>query len=119
MAELTTRDGMPPPADLPDGELLCTRLDDGTIRIDRADPRILISGELLDSVPLAADSFGATPDGPALMLEHHAWLDTAGCTDGSGYAGAVLHIDGVNRTVIYRITEYVPRVHGYIGEWPD
>ena len=96
-----------------------TRLDDGSLRIDHADPRVLISGGLLDSFPIAADSFGVTPDGPALMLEHHAWLDTAGCTDGSGYVGAVLHIHGVNRLVIYRITDYVPRVRGYVGEWPD
>jgi hypothetical protein len=35
------------------------------------------------------------------------------------YTGAVLHIDGVNQKVIYRIAEYVPRVHAYIAEWPD
>ena len=35
------------------------------------------------------------------------------------YRGAVLKICGVNRTVIYRIGEYVPRVDGYAAEWPD
>ncbi len=118
MAELAARDGGPPPAGLPDGELIVHRVKD-RLWIAHADPRILISGELLDSFPIAVDSFGATPDGPALMLEHHAWLDTAGCTDGTGYVGAVLHIDGVNRQVVYRITDMVPRIHGYIGEWPD
>ena len=56
MAELAVTDGMPPPADLPRGECICTRLDDGTIRIDQADPRILISGELLTPSPGTASS---------------------------------------------------------------
>jgi hypothetical protein len=118
MAELAVTDGMPPPSDLPDGELIVHRVRD-SLWIAHADPRILISGELLDSFPITADSFGTTPDGPALILEHHAWLDTAGCTAGSGYVGAVVHINGVNRQVVYRITDMVPRVNGYVGEWPD
>lgn len=106
MAELALRDGYLTPHDLPRGDCIMTRLygDDGTIRlrIDHADPRILISAELLDGV---ADH--PTP---------HARLDLAGCTT---YDGAVLKISAVNRTVIYRITEYVPAIHGYIAEWPD
>jgi hypothetical protein len=35
------------------------------------------------------------------------------------WEGTVLKIDGVNRTVIYRIKDYVPAVHGYVAEWPD
>src|SRR5207302_834556 len=31
-----------------------------------------------------------------------------------GECGAVLHIDGINQHVVYRITGYVPRVRGYI-----
>ncbi len=114
MAELAVTDGMPPPDDLPDGECICTRLDNGSLRIDRADPRILISGELLDAIPI-----GGPIAGYPEVLARNAWLDTAGCTDGSGYVGAVLAISGVNQRVIYRIVDYVPRVHGYIGEWPD
>ncbi len=102
MAELTVTDGMPPPADLPRGECIMTSLPGGRIRIDHADPRILISAELLDAI-----AERPAPD---------AWLDLAGCTT---YDGALLKIHGVSRTVIYRIVDYVPRVRGYIAEWPD
>lgn len=108
MAELASRDGRPPPADLPDGEFICTSLPDGSIRIDQADPRILISGELLDIIVMC----------PGPYVE----VNTAGCMPPpwrATYVGAVLGIHAVNRTVIYRITEFVPRIYGYIGEWPD
>jgi hypothetical protein len=107
MAELAVRDGYPPPDDLPRGDCIITNLfvDDGPrpqIRIDHADPRILVSAELLDH---AADY----PDDCVR-------LDIATCHT---YVGAVLRIHAVNRTVIYRITEYVPAIHCYIAEWPD
>jgi hypothetical protein len=102
MAALAVTDGMPPPLDLPAGECFMTTLADGSLRIDRADPRILISGELLDMLP-----------------SPHTQLDTTGCRSGHGYVGAVLKICGVNQTVIYRIVDMVPRINGYIGEWPD
>lgn len=116
-AELSSTDGLPPPGDLPQGECVMTRLDDGSIRIDRADPRILISGELFDIVMrfgedgLPGDSFALT-----------ARLDVTGCLSPpwrATYVGALLKIAGINQTVIYRITDYLPRIHGYIGEWPD
>jgi hypothetical protein len=110
MAELATRDGGPPPAGLPHGECICTRLDDGTIRIDHADPRILISGELL------AATMGIRNGLLPLQVSE---LDLTGCAPGHGYVGAVLRIHGVNRQVVYRITDMVPRINGYIGEWPD
>jgi hypothetical protein len=101
MAELAVTDGMPPPQDLPRGEFQATSLDDGRIRIDHADPRILISAELLDLIV----------DNP----DDNRWMDLRGCTT---YDGGVLTINGSNRTVIYRITGYVPRVRGFIAEWP-
>lgn len=100
--EPATRDGSPPPQDLPRGDCIMTTLADGSIRIDRADPRILISAELLDAI---------VDDPPP-----HAWLDFSGCTT---YDGAVLRICAVNRTAIYRITGYIPQIRGYIAEWPD
>jgi hypothetical protein len=120
MAELAVTDGMPPPDGLPRGEFTCTRLDDGTIRVDQADPRILISAELLHAIAL--DSIIA--DGTEAFALN-ARLDTAGCVPPQQrgwlgpYAGAVLHVHGVNRTVIYRITGYLPRIRAYIAEWPD
>ena len=82
---------------------------DGGIRIDQADPRILISAELL------AEAFVAPAPGVSLSAGQETWA-----RNGTPFwGGAVLKIEGVNRTVIYRIGEYVPRVRGYIGEWPD
>jgi hypothetical protein len=101
---------MPPPSDLPRGEFFCTRLDDGSIRVDHADPRILIAAPLLYEI---AD--GCSPWASVTMEPppRERW-------GGHGaLEGALLHIHGVNRQVIYRITEYAPRVHGYIAEWPD
>ena len=108
MAELTVRDGWPPPDDLPRGDVIITSLENGGIRIDHADPRVLISADLLASV--------ATAPGP------HAALDTSGCRDcfmQDDYTNAVLKIQDASRQLVYRITEYVPAVHGYIAEWPD
>jgi hypothetical protein len=107
VTELGFRDGMTPPSDLPAGECILTTLcgDDGQptgLYIVRADPRILISEELLDLIV----------DAPAPGV----WLDLAGCTT---YDDGLLKIHGANRTVIYRITGYEPSVHGYIAEWPD
>jgi hypothetical protein len=85
-----------------DGECIMTRLADGGLRIVRADPRVLIAAELLDAVN------GAGP--------RTAWLDLAGCAT---YDGDLLKIRAVNRTVIYRIGEYVPLHRAYVGEWPD
>jgi len=110
MAELTVTDGMPPPADLPAGDCIMTRLADGTVRIDHADPRILISAELLYGITDVLKP----PPGVSLR-----WPSPPPASGRFLFNGAVLTIRGVNRTVIYRITEYVPRVRGYIGEWPD
>ena len=110
MAELAVTDGMPPPGGLPDGEFWCTTMADGSIRIDQADPRILISGELLDATMGIPNGLLPLPD---------VRLDLTGCRPGHGYVGAVLHVDGANQQVVYRIVDYVPRINGYIGQWPD
>lgn len=108
MAELAARDGMPPPADLPQGECIVTRLDDGTLRVDRADPRILISGELLYEIATESSPWASILPPPG-----NQW-------DGAGtLEGALLKICGVNQTVIYRVGQYFPRIRAYIGEWPD
>jgi hypothetical protein len=90
-----------------------TRLDDGSLRIDHADPRILISAPLLYEI---LDGHIPGTSGTVTLSEpppRHHW-------DGRGrMEGALLKIGGVNRTVIYRIGEYVPDAHAYISEWPD
>jgi hypothetical protein len=82
----------PPP---PRGEVWCTRQDDGSVTIDRADPQILISAELLDMIREGDCD-------PALTLD-----------------GDVLRIEAANRTVIYHIGEKRPDINGYYAEWPD
>lgn len=110
--ELAVTDGRPPPTDLPRGEFVATTLDDGSIRIDQADPRVLVSAEVLGDLARCSGYFTATG-------QWLAELDLIGCTKPGSYGGAVLKIYGTNRTVVYRIVEYVPRVRGYIAEWPD
>jgi hypothetical protein len=111
MAELAVTDGMPPPADLPDGACITTRLDDGRLRIDRADPRILISAELLVEIYVAPMiGVSLAPEWPYRYPPVHA--------DGF-WEGALLKVCGVDRSVVYRIGEYVPRIRAYIAEWPD
>lgn len=104
--ELSVREGFMPPHDLPRGDCIMTRLDDGSIRVDHADPRVLVSAELLaltavEAHPCVTLTMAPGPNGTPF------------------WEGALLKIDGVNRTVIYRIKDYVPAVHGYVAEWPD
>lgn len=101
-SELSVRDGFTMPCDLPRGDCILTRLEDGSVRVDHADPRVLISGELLDDI-----------------IRHpseHVWFEFAHCT---ATDEGMVKIKGVNRMVIYRVTQYVAAVHGYVAEWPD
>jgi hypothetical protein len=113
MAELAARAGLPVPADLPRGYFIYTELPDGRIRINHADPRILISGRLFEGWHDEDDS--------AMVALRCICEDCPDSIDPALHCpiGDVVTIHGVNRTVIYRITEYVPSVHGYIGHWPD
>jgi len=106
LPELAVRPGWSRPDDLPQGDCVVTRLDDGRLRVDHADPRVLISAELLDAII----------DGTGDDASPHVRVDLTGCVT---YDGATMKIAAVNRTVIYRIVTYVPSVHGYIAEWPD
>ncbi len=81
----------------------CRYNDDGTLAglwIEHADPRVLISPELLESV---AEN---KADWPA------------------SYDDGVLRIRGLNRTVIYRVTGRILNGSNYrdpcvVAEWPD
>ena len=87
------------------GECVVTRIDDPIegmqLRIDRADPRILASPELLES--LAAHRDVGIP---------------------ATFDGQVLRICGTNRTVVYRVVGRTLNGDGWrdpcvILEWPD
>lgn len=98
---------------LPRGEFWATRLDDGGIVIDRADPRILISGELLHR--LAA---GDLHPGVYLDSRHLPPAEDEPVRP-ELFAGVLLKVRAANRNVVYRITEYVAEANAYIGEWPE
>lgn len=95
----------PPPPGLPRGEVWITRKDNGDVYIDHADPRVLISSELLNHIRAGECHPWAWLDEPhpGALLER----------------GSVLHFAAVNRHLIYRITGYYVPVHAFIGEWPD
>jgi hypothetical protein len=113
MAELAVADGRPPPGDLPRGQCIITRTDDLVhgpgLHIDHADPRVLISA------PVLGEAFLAPAPGVSLNTD----LLRQDRNGTPFWEGAVLKIEGVNRTVIYRVGAYLPRIDGYIGEWPD
>jgi hypothetical protein len=79
---------------------------DGQLWVDHADPRIVISAELIDTVARSE----LWPD---------ATLGRLDFTIPNGHAGALLKIRGANRTVVYRLTAYADWCLGYIAEWPD
>lgn len=76
------------------GECIITTTPEGQ-HIDRADPRILISAELVE------------------QLRDRQWDPIAVLN------GHLLRIGGTNRTVIYRIGEKTPDGLAYVAEWPD
>ena len=93
--------------DLPQGEVRVTWRTDGLVVV-HADPRIIISLPLLDHFTrgLAA---------PQVTVRHPDDVTPS-------WAGTVIRIDAVNRTLLYRLTEYLPWYHGgggWIAEWPD
>ena len=95
-------------ATLPQGECIITRLDSGCLRIEQADQRIVIGVQLLEQIQAAAM--------PSVTLTLAAWVSR---DQGACYEGAVLRIEAVNRTVSYRITEWLPWYCGCIAELTD
>lgn len=66
----------------------------GHFHIDHADPRALISAELIDQV----------------RIRGHLDVELA---------GDLLYLRGLNRTVIYRVLARHPQRLAYCIEWPD
>lgn len=95
----------PWPTNAPEGYFHCHE-DNGTLIIDHADPRLVISAELIEAVA----SGHAHPDATITMLDY---------TIPGGHVGALLKIRAANRQVVYRLTEWLPSIRAYIGEWPE
>lgn len=87
------------PPGAPSGVFSCSG-DLDELFIDRADPRLVISAELVDHIV----------DHPHPMV----FVDPAG---GGDYVGALLKIYGVNRNVVYRLTERLPSIHAFVAEF--
>lgn len=79
------------------GDCVLTLLADERVRVDQADPRILIASDLVHEL-----RDGLQPRGRGITL-----------------TGDILRIEGVNRTVIYRISDERHDPYNYLGEWPD
>ncbi len=101
-AELTG----PWPAHAPTG--ICTTHEnaDGRLVIDHADPRLVISEEIIETV---ASGHGH-PDATITMVNY---------TRPAGHVGALLKIKAANRQVVYRLTEWLPSMRPYVGELPE
>lgn len=104
MDDLTELSG-PWPAHAPTGELTLTSYWDGDFHIDHADPRVTFSGELIDAI-----ARNPTPQVALTMVNY---------TIPNGHTGALLKIRDADRQVVYQLTEWLPSIRAYIGEWPE
>ena len=93
------------------------------IRVDHADPLILISRELLAGLLTwhGGRHYDLRP-GPGAVVTPRGicasgveWANVAA----GAMTGWLLTVRGVNRTVVYRITGKSPLIDGYEAEWPD
>lgn len=97
--------------------------DETWLTIIRADPHVEISDELLTDLAGGGDNNGMYPD-VRLQLQPH---DTDHCPDRemcplpamACYHAALMHIEGRDRTVIYRIGDYVWKRNTWRASWPD
>lgn len=96
------------------------------LRIGRADPQIEICGELLDEIFNTEDY---QSDDPPWMAPK-AWIDfkTKTCADhnwecppapGICYKDGLLHLEGINRHVVYLIGDWIPERNTWLATWPD
>ncbi|MFV8317151.1 hypothetical protein [Mycobacterium sp. 23] len=86
------------------------------ITVDHADPHIRISDEFL----VELFQTGTHPYRPDIRLEVQYEHKFTECRlDGRCFNSALLHIDGRNRHVVYRIGAYVPEDNTWRASWPD
>jgi hypothetical protein len=85
----------------------------GDTTIIRADPKILVSADFLRQVRDAQALENIVyPRGIYAVCAEHLpgeWVNQ----------DALLHIDGVNRHVVYRITHYDDEHNAWVAIWPD
>jgi hypothetical protein len=97
------------------------------LRLTKADPKVLVEHEIISNI-----AAGVTADwhGVSVRLEGspaHCWLhcDCTGlkpCRCDSPddcYHGMLLHVDALDRHIVYRITDYDMERHAWVAQWPD
>lgn len=90
-------------ASLPQGNVIVHR-DGDRLRIEHADPRVVISFQLLDAI---------------VRGDGHPDVTITAAPGAAGWQDAVIRINAANRTLVYRLTECLGWYCGWIMEWPD
>jgi hypothetical protein len=96
------------------GDCVMSLNEDDTLTVQQADPRILISAELLEKIAAGRYHRAVTLTGDADRITR--------AHQGTHYPDGpdmVLTINAANRKVIYRIAEYLFERDSYVAEWPD
>ena len=84
------------------------------LSIDRADPRVLISGELADGWKMQG-----TEPFYGNLVHDPASRPSASPNAADGLEGWLVTVRGENRSIMYRIGKYLPDRGCYEAEWPD
>lgn len=88
--------------------------DDLWLDVVHADPRILIADEILSVV-----SQGNALDVRLSPPPNRSPCEGEACPHVPCWTQWLLHINGRNRTVIYRIGRWVPELQAWEAAWPD
>ncbi|MDV7192566.1 MULTISPECIES: hypothetical protein [Mycolicibacterium] len=89
--------------------------DANELHVDHADPYVHIATEVIDKAIFHPDDmFWVDFSAQQTCFDDHEH-DKAACFA----LRSVLHIKGVNREVLYRITPHPDRADVYQGHWPD
>lgn len=83
--------------------------------IDRADPHILISDEILNEIRDRVPD-GVSLDIPLRSNSNHQCPDSQ---PGFCFKDCLVAFTAANRTVIYRVGDYLPERNAWEASWPD
>lgn len=104
----------------PPGVLVLARHHDADgvwLTIERADPHVAFSDELLCDLADGGDNDGMYP---IVRIDRNYAHNMADCRiDGRCFDGWLVHIEARNRTVIYRIGAYDALRNCWRAAWPD
>ena len=89
------------------------------IEVVRADPQVIVTDEILNDI---RDGVSIYPDVRVEGFEEygpHICRQSTCSPDRTCFTGIRLHLDAINRHVIYLIGDYIPAANGWIARWPD